>query len=128
MPIVSTTGVSTFIIRQPIWPATARAAPKISSPLNSATRAFAAYVAPMTAYLCTDEAWDVNGKIFSVSGGTVSLLHDEVPMRTITKDGKWTVAELRELVPVRLMRGLPNPAPPPADLELPGRPVPVAQA
>ncbi|MCH7488290.1 MAG: SDR family NAD(P)-dependent oxidoreductase [Chloroflexi bacterium] len=82
------------------------------------------YVAPMTAYLCTDEAWDVNGKVFAVSGGTVSLLHEEVPMRTITKDGKWTVAELRELVPTRLMRGLPNPAPPPPDLELPGRPVP----
>ncbi|MCH8949323.1 MAG: SDR family NAD(P)-dependent oxidoreductase [Chloroflexi bacterium] len=84
------------------------------------------YIAPMTAYLCTDEAWDVNGKIFSVSGGTVSLLHEEVPMRTITKDGKWTVDELRELVPTRLMRGLPNPAPPPPDLELPGRPVPAA--
>ena len=86
------------------------------------------YVAPMTAYLCTDEAWDVNGKVFAVSGGTVSLLHEEVPMRTITKDGKWTVDELRELVPARLMRGLPNPAPPPPDLELPGRPVPVAKA
>ena len=82
------------------------------------------YVAPMTAYLCTDEAWDVNGKVFAVSGGAVSLLHEEVPMRTITKDGKWTVDELRELVPTRLMRGLPNPAPPPPDLELPGRPVP----
>ena len=31
--------------------------------------------------------------------------------------------ELRELVPVRLMLGLPNPAPPPRDLDIPGRPV-----
>ena len=80
------------------------------------------YVAPMTVFLCTDEAWDINGKIFAVSGGSVSLLQEEVPMRTIGKEGMWTMDELRELVPVRLMLGLPNPAPPPPDLEIPGRP------
>ncbi|MBI4570320.1 MAG: SDR family oxidoreductase [Chloroflexi bacterium] len=81
------------------------------------------YVAPMTVYLCTDEAWDINGKIFAVAGGTISLIQEETPARTIAKDGRWTVDELRELVPSRLMYGLPNPAPPPADLEIPGRPV-----
>ena len=80
------------------------------------------YVAPMVVYLCTDEAWNVNGKIFAVSGGTISLLYEETPMRTITKDGMWTLDELRELVPTRLMYGLPNPAPPPPDLDIPGRP------
>jgi len=80
------------------------------------------YVAPMAVYLCTDEAWNVNGKIFAVAGGTVSLIQEEAPMRTITKQGRWTVQELRELVPNRLMYGLPNPAPPPRDLEVPGRP------
>ena len=84
------------------------------------------YVAPMTVFLCTDEAWNINGKIFAVSGGSVSLLQEEVPMRTIGKDGMWTTDELRELVPVRLMSGLPNPAPPPPDLEIPGRPAPQA--
>ncbi len=81
------------------------------------------YVAPMTVFLCTDEAWNINGKIFAVVGGTVSLLQEEVPMRTILKQGMWTVDELRELVPIRLMSGLSNPAPPPPDLEIPGRPV-----
>jgi hypothetical protein len=80
------------------------------------------YVAPLAVFLCTDEAWNINGKIFAASGGTVALLHDEVPMRTITKQGTWTLAELRELVPARLMYGLPNPAPPPRDLAIPGRP------
>jgi len=79
------------------------------------------YVAPMVAFLCTDEAWNINGKIFAVSGGTISLLQEEAPMRTITKQDAWTVQELRELVPSRLMYGLPNPAPPPPDLEIPGR-------
>ena len=80
------------------------------------------YVAPMAVYLCTDEAWNVNGKIFAVSGGSVSLLSEEVPMRSIAKAGIWTVDELREQVPLRLMYGLPNPAPAPPDLEIPGRP------
>jgi NAD(P)-dependent dehydrogenase (short-subunit alcohol dehydrogenase family) len=79
------------------------------------------YVAPMVAFLCTDEAWNINGKIFAVSGGTVSLLQEEVPLRTMAKQGAWTVQELRELVPTRLMFGLQNPAPPPHDLEIPGR-------
>jgi NAD(P)-dependent dehydrogenase (short-subunit alcohol dehydrogenase family) len=80
------------------------------------------YVAPMTVYLCTDDAWNINGKIFAVSGGTISLLHEEVPMRTLSKGAMWEVDELRDLVPARLMYGLQNPAPPPRDLEIPGRP------
>ena len=44
-------------------------------------------------------------------------------MRTITKQEAWTLDELRGLVPARLMAGLPNPAPPPPELEIPGRAV-----
>jgi NAD(P)-dependent dehydrogenase (short-subunit alcohol dehydrogenase family) len=83
-------------------------------------------VAPMAVYLCTDEAWNINGKIFAVAGGTISLLQEEIPMRTMAKQGRWTIAELRDLVPMRLMAGLVNPAPPPRDLDIPGRPVPAA--
>jgi NAD(P)-dependent dehydrogenase (short-subunit alcohol dehydrogenase family) len=81
------------------------------------------YVAPMTVFLACDEAWNINGKIFYVAGGRVSLAHEETPMRQITKRGMWTVDELRELVPSQLTYGLVNPAPPPPDLDLPGRPV-----
>lgn len=84
------------------------------------------HVAPMTVWLCTDEAWDVNGKIFHVAGGVVSLAHEEMPIREIHKDGKWTVDELATLVPTQLMAGIPNPAPPPDDLAIPGRPAPQA--
>jgi NAD(P)-dependent dehydrogenase (short-subunit alcohol dehydrogenase family) len=81
-------------------------------------------VAPMVVYLMLDEAWNVNGSIFHVAGGTVGLLaHPYPPIRTIYKDGKWTLNELRTLVPGNLMAGLANPAPPPADLSVPGRPV-----
>jgi NAD(P)-dependent dehydrogenase (short-subunit alcohol dehydrogenase family) len=80
-------------------------------------------VAPMTLYLATDEAWNINGQIFHVSGGMVSLARPEMPVATINKNGKWTLEELATLVPQYLMEGIPNPAPPPADLDIPGRPV-----
>jgi NAD(P)-dependent dehydrogenase (short-subunit alcohol dehydrogenase family) len=79
-------------------------------------------VAPMTIYLLLDEAWNINGKIFAVSGGQVGLLNEVFPpIRTIYKHGKWTLDELRMLVPTQLMAGIANPAPPAEDLQVPGR-------
>jgi NAD(P)-dependent dehydrogenase (short-subunit alcohol dehydrogenase family) len=86
------------------------------------------YVAPMTVWLCTDAAWNVNGKIFHVAGGSVALALEESPLRSITKAGRWTVDELASLVPSQLMRDIRNPAPPAPDLDIPGRPAPQAPA
>src|SRR5262249_2182646 len=85
------------------------------------------YVAPMTVYLCTDHAWNINGKIIYASGGTIQLAYEEQPLRTIFKPGMWTLDELDMLVP-QMMEGLANPAPPPPDLSVPGRPVAAAPA
>ncbi len=79
------------------------------------------YVAPMTVFLACDEAWNINGKVFYVAGGRVSLAHEETPVRQVIKNGMWTIDELREMVPSQLMYGMQNPAPPPADLDIPGR-------
>jgi len=79
------------------------------------------YVAPMTLYLATDQAWNINGQIFAVSGGTVSLLYHPTPFRTIWKPGMWTIEELSTFVPTQLMQGIQNPAPPAPDLNIPGR-------
>ena len=84
------------------------------------------YVAPMAAYLCTDDAWNINGQIFHVSGGTVGLAHHPTPMRALWKPGMWTLDELVEAVPQQLMAGTTNPAPPPPDLNVPGRPTEAA--
>ncbi|MCC6386366.1 MAG: SDR family NAD(P)-dependent oxidoreductase [Dehalococcoidia bacterium] len=79
-------------------------------------------VAPMTVYLLLDEAWNINGRIFQVSGGHVGLLQDMYPpFKNIYKNGRWTLDELRQLVPAQLMNGVANPAAPPADLQVPGR-------
>jgi len=86
------------------------------------------FVAPMTVFLACDEAWNINGKIFYVAGGRISLAHEEVPMRQVIKQGMWTIDELRDIVPSQLMYGTTNPAPPPHDLDLPGRPAVSAPA
>jgi NAD(P)-dependent dehydrogenase (short-subunit alcohol dehydrogenase family) len=79
-------------------------------------------VAPMVCFLATDYAWNINGQMFGVSGGQVSVLHHPLAMRTIYKPAMWTLDELDQMVPRALMAGIPNPAPPAPDLEIPGRP------
>jgi NAD(P)-dependent dehydrogenase (short-subunit alcohol dehydrogenase family) len=84
-------------------------------------------IAPMVAYLASDDAWNINGQIFHVAGGTVGIAYHPTPMRTLWKPAMWTLDELEQLVPSQLMAGIPNPAPPPPDLEIPGRPAKQAE-
>ena len=81
-------------------------------------------IAPMVCFLASDFAWNVNGQIFAVQGGTVSLIHHPLPEKTIYKPGKWTLEELDKAVPDLLLRGTTNPTPPAADIDVPGRPAP----
>jgi NAD(P)-dependent dehydrogenase (short-subunit alcohol dehydrogenase family) len=107
---------------------TARAAAGITGPAAGARPAQAPpardpeMVAPMAAYLASDAAWDINGWVFHVAGGTISLGFHPTPQRSIWKPAMWTVDELCDVVPNQLMAGVPNPAPPPPDLDIPGRP------
>ena len=70
-------------------------------------------------YLCTDQAWNINGQIFYVFGGSVCLAQSPIPMRTIYKSEGWTLDELVEVVPKQLTQFIDNPAPP-ADHLRPG--------
>jgi NAD(P)-dependent dehydrogenase (short-subunit alcohol dehydrogenase family) len=79
-------------------------------------------IAPMAAYLASDDAWNINGYMFGVAGGSVSVLHHPTAFRTLWKPAMWTVDELIDQVPQHLLAGQPNPAPPPPDLDIPGRP------
>ncbi len=69
-------------------------------------------ISPMVVFLCTDEAANINGCTFLVSGGDVSLYSEPGNFRTIYKEGIWTVDELCEFMPKTLAAGLENPAPP----------------
>ncbi len=81
-------------------------------------------VAPMVAYLASDDAWNINGQIFNVAGGNVSLSHYPVAMRTVFKPGVWSMDELDDAVQNVLMKDINNPAPPRDDVEVAGRDVP----
>jgi NAD(P)-dependent dehydrogenase (short-subunit alcohol dehydrogenase family) len=70
-------------------------------------------VAPMVVFLASDHAANVNGQFFLCAGGSVSLVSQPRPIKTIYKaEGRWTLDELEELVPLTLAEGLANPAPP----------------
>ncbi len=76
------------------------------------------FVSPFVVFLCTDEAAkaNINGRIFLVVGGKVSLYSEPDLIKTITKDwqkqGPWKLDELIARVPRELAQGLVNPAPP----------------
>ena len=70
------------------------------------------YIAPLIAYLASDAAWNVNGQVFYVFGGSVSLAQPPVARRTIFKPDGWTVDELIESVPTQLTQFTDNPGPP----------------
>ena len=44
-------------------------------------------VAPMVTWLASDEAAHVNGHVFHVTGGLVTLLNEPEPVKTIRKQG-----------------------------------------
>jgi NAD(P)-dependent dehydrogenase (short-subunit alcohol dehydrogenase family) len=79
------------------------------------------YVAPMVCFLASDYAWNINGQIFGVSGGSISLINHPLAHRGIYKQGLWTLDELDTMAP-QLLTGTTNPAPPAPDLDIPGRP------
>ena len=69
-------------------------------------------VTPFIIFLCTDEAADINGQVFDVTGGNIAIYSEPVKVRDIDKGtGLWTVEELIEQVPRVLLEGYTNPAP-----------------
>ena len=69
-------------------------------------------IAAFVTYLASDEASDVNGQIFFVTGGQVSLYANPSISKASRKDGMWTPDELEELFRSTFASELVNPAPP----------------
>ena len=69
-------------------------------------------IAPFVGYLASDFAWNVNGQFFYVYGKSISLMSQPRLDRSILKpEGFFSVDELREFAPQRLVQGIANPAP-----------------
>ncbi len=69
-------------------------------------------IAPFAVWLCTDAAANINGQDFGVRGGHVGLYTMPSEIKSIDKEGRWTLDELDRLVPMSLALGLTNPSPP----------------
>ena len=68
-------------------------------------------IAPFVAYLASDLAGNVNGQTFLVYGGNITLMSQPRRIRTIFKNGRWTLDEISRLAPTKLTQGLVNPSP-----------------
>ena len=70
-------------------------------------------IAPFVTWLASEESAHVNGQVFYVTNGLVSLLNQPEAVRTINKPGRWTVDELIKVFPITIGIDLYNPAPVP---------------
>ncbi|MFP6567141.1 MAG: SDR family oxidoreductase [Dehalococcoidia bacterium] len=68
-------------------------------------------IAPFVTWLASDKADGVNGQVFHVTGGEVSLMNNPEVARTITTQGRWSVDEIGAMFPGTLGLDLVNPAP-----------------
>ena len=67
--------------------------------------------APKTVYLCSEAAGNITGQVIGVSGWQATLFSPRHVIRSIHKNGRWTLDELDRLIPISLGAELPNPVP-----------------
>lgn len=89
----------------------AKAGAGIASTGGGDLRGDADDIAPFATWLASDQAHNVNGHVFYVTAGLVSQLNNPEPIRTIRKDGRWSLEELIKVFPITLGVDLYNPAP-----------------
>ena len=68
--------------------------------------------APKAAYLCTEAGGAITGQVIGTSGWPMTLYSPRRVVKSIHKNGRWTLDELDKLIPISLAEGLLNPVPP----------------
>ena len=90
-----------------------RASRGITSGSSTTLRGEPEDIAPFVTWLASDESSHVNGHVFHVTAGLISLLNEPDPVKTIHKEGRWSLEELAKVFPATLGLELHNPAPAP---------------
>ncbi len=67
--------------------------------------------APKAVYLCTEAAGNITGQVVGVSGWQATLFSPRHVTRSIHKNGRWTLDELDDLIPISIGADLTNPVP-----------------
>ena len=67
--------------------------------------------APKTVYLCSDAGGSLTGQVIGTSGWVMSLYSPRHVLRSIHKNGRWTLDELEDVMPISISNGLINPVP-----------------
>jgi NAD(P)-dependent dehydrogenase (short-subunit alcohol dehydrogenase family) len=69
-------------------------------------------VPPIFTYLASDEGADINGKVFRIERGRLSIYADAHEEKSVFRmSGVWSQEELKALIPRTLLIGYVNPAP-----------------
>ena len=68
--------------------------------------------APKVVYLCTDAGGSITGQVIGTGGWPMTLYSPRHVVKSIHRNGRWTLDELDELSPISLGAGLVNPVPP----------------
>ncbi len=82
---------------------------KLPSELATGTEGDPANVAPMVAYLATDDAAMINGRFFGVRGNTIALYSSWEIAGVLQANRRWTAEEMLELYPGTWGQGLVQP-------------------
>jgi NAD(P)-dependent dehydrogenase (short-subunit alcohol dehydrogenase family) len=74
-------------------------------------------IGPMVAWLCTDEAANINGRTFFVTTGRIGLYSEPEIVGAIETDGSWSVDVISGMLPKQVTKDLVNewPAQPPKE-------------
>ena len=67
--------------------------------------------APKAVYLCSEAAGNITGQVVGVSGWQATLYSPRHVTRSIHKNGRWTLDELDDLLPISIGADLVNPVP-----------------
>jgi hypothetical protein len=65
-------------------------------------------VAPLVVWLCSDEAANVNGRNFLVTGNQIGLYSEPQVIADIRSEGTWTLDDLSKLMPEKVTADLTN--------------------